>query len=208
MYLKELSDIGINAEIKAEAKKVSKKDKKKEEKEELKEKKTKKNSSVTKMAMLFSNAKDEDKFLEDIDELPMPEESTDLRDVLKDPGTTDPENIEQAELWDTPRAHKEEDLNDIELDEEEDADEFGDPGEFMPSEETPIEMADEDKASRLALIRERHQAYLDKLHQPMHDEDEENETLEEELAETPEDELLEQKELEEGELPPEFEDEE
>ena len=38
-------------------------------------------------------------------------------------------------------------------------------------------------------------------------EDEENETLEEELSETPEDELLEQKELEEGELPAEFEDE-
>ena len=199
-YLKGFSKDKPETELKVEDEKVSKKkEKKKIKKDKKKAKKIKKASSVTKMAMLYAEAKGDDKFLDDIEDMPVPEETTDLRDIIKDPGYSPAEE----ELYSgSPAIEKEKD-------------DFGDPGEYMPSEEdefTPSEednggFSDDDKARRLDLIKARHQDWLDRQNKPMHSEEDENESPETELAETPEDELREQEELEAGELPVEFEDE-
>ncbi len=158
-------------------------------------------SRVVKMAILYATAaKDSDTkgaYIENLEDVPIDDESMELGSLMKDTGYSEPED----ELF--------QGGGEIETksDDEEDSGDFGDPGEYMPLTDEQAEQAASDKARRLALIRERHQAFLDKEDEPMHSEKDEDETLEEELAETEADELAEEEELEEDELPAEFEDE-
>ena len=168
-------------------------------------------SPVIKMAVLYSKAEKgtEGAFFEGLEDLPEEEESVSLKETLSDPGVTDPENIEQAELWEHGRKEDEpSDTGDIEPPEEE----AGDPGEFMPLTDEEADAEGEMRRKRLELIKQRHQAYLDDEIETEEADKEELEPFEtgpghdEDILSGLEDEDEESEE--EAESEPEFEDEE
>lgn len=114
-----------------------------EEKEKMKSKAYTANDKILKIAKMYIQAGKgtEGAYFEGLEDLPEETEGKSLKETLEH--EQEPTVLEKEETT------------------EESEDEPGDPGEYMPLTDEQAELAKEDKANRLALIKERHKAYLE-----------------------------------------------